>query len=252
MTKWGGRVATWIGHLRIAENLLDMIAGLDAESFAIGSVAPDSGIPDENWENFDPPPSVTHFKTSPHSKWAMADLDFFRGYLSPIENVIDDRKRFSFLLGYFFHLVTDNMWAERIGHPIQERFKVEFENDSKFIWQVKRDWYGLDFEHIRNNPKSIFWRVFLGAEFKNHYLDLMPREAVQQSLEYIKELYQRADDEIEEWYGKRPNKYLSESEMDQFIESATTFLYDVYEGLFVQKLKPAEATTVLDLALNSG
>jgi energy-converting hydrogenase Eha subunit F len=41
-------MATWIAHLRLAENLLEKIEGLDAAWFAIGSIAPDSGIPDEN------------------------------------------------------------------------------------------------------------------------------------------------------------------------------------------------------------
>jgi len=45
-------MASWIVHLRIAELLLGMIDGLDAPYFAIGNIAPDSGIPDENWENF--------------------------------------------------------------------------------------------------------------------------------------------------------------------------------------------------------
>ncbi len=53
-------MATWIVHLRIAENLLACIPALDAAQFAIGNVAPDSGIPDEKWEKFDPPPEVTH------------------------------------------------------------------------------------------------------------------------------------------------------------------------------------------------
>jgi hypothetical protein len=45
-------MATWIAHLRLAENLLETIDGLEAASFALGNIAPDSGIPDEKWENF--------------------------------------------------------------------------------------------------------------------------------------------------------------------------------------------------------
>ena len=48
-------MATWIVHLRIAEALLARRPELDAGQFAIGSVAPDSGLPDEKWENFTPP-----------------------------------------------------------------------------------------------------------------------------------------------------------------------------------------------------
>ena len=47
-------MASWIIHLRIAENLLGWIPNLNAEKFALGSVAPDPGIFDE----------ITHFDTA--------------------------------------------------------------------------------------------------------------------------------------------------------------------------------------------
>ena len=55
-------MASWITHLRVAENLLSQIEGLESSLFAIGNIAPDSGIPDEKWEKFNPPPEVTHFR----------------------------------------------------------------------------------------------------------------------------------------------------------------------------------------------
>ena len=124
-------MATWIAHLRIAENLLAEIPGLDAGSFATGSIAPDSGVPDEKWEKFTPPPEVSHFATRPFShqealeaaglSWRLADLAFYRQYLVPPP----EGKRFSFLLGYFFHLVTDNLWEVEIGQPSIRRFTSE-------------------------------------------------------------------------------------------------------------------------------
>ena len=94
-------MATWITHLRLAENLLTMIGGLDAHQFAIGNIAPDSGIPDEKWEKFDPPSQVTHFRISDHAHWPSADLEFYRRYLISLDQA-EDKARFSFLLGYFF------------------------------------------------------------------------------------------------------------------------------------------------------
>jgi hypothetical protein len=43
-------MASWIVHLRIAENLLAKFPELDERQFAIGNIAPDSGWPDEKWE----------------------------------------------------------------------------------------------------------------------------------------------------------------------------------------------------------
>jgi hypothetical protein len=230
-------MATWIVHLRLAEALLREIPNLDAGSFAIGNVAPDSGMPDENWENFQPPPEISHFQDPDREPWTIADLDFFRTYLSEESGARDDAKQFSFLLGYFFHLITDNLWADRIARPTMEKFKEEFDEEPKFIWEVKRDWYGLDLEYVRENPDSLFWHTFLPAEYTDDCLDFMPQEAVETRIQYIKDLYQRRDDEIEKYWGNRPDLYLSQEEMDTFIESSSEILFDIYEALFVRNMK---------------
>jgi hypothetical protein len=69
----GEIMASWIVHLRIADNLLNLIEGLEPVYFAIGNVATDSGIPDENWENFDPPAELLHFQKSNADLWHLAD-----------------------------------------------------------------------------------------------------------------------------------------------------------------------------------
>jgi hypothetical protein len=104
-------MATWIVHFRLAGNLLQMIDKLDESDFAIGNIAPDSGIPDENWENFNPSPEVLHFKSDVHVPFEFADLDFYHQYLLPMQKTAVDAKRFSFLLGFFFRLVVDNLWT---------------------------------------------------------------------------------------------------------------------------------------------
>lgn len=240
-------MATWIVHLHLAEILLARIPDLDEEAFALGNVAPDSGTPDGNWENFDPPPQVSHFQVPDQERWGIADIDFFQRYLSPNRQGEKNVKRFSFLLGYFFHLVTDNLWADRIGRPTMEKFKTDFDADPKFIWQVKRDWYGLDLAHVRQNPDSIFWQTFIPAEYKEDYLDFMPKEAIQQRIQHLKGLYQRTDDEFEEWYGRRPDKYLSEEEMDKFIELTTETLFEIYESLFIHSIDPMGLKSALEL-----
>ncbi len=155
-------MATWIAHLRIAENLLARLPGLDPGQFAIGNIAPDSGIPDEKWEKFDPPPAVTHFKRSTSVHKDIADLDFYRGYLADVSP--EDVGRFSFRLGYFFHLISDNLWTTAVGKPTSERYAEQFAADKSFIWEVKEDWYGLDHIYVREHPESLYWRVFLGAK----------------------------------------------------------------------------------------
>lgn len=38
-------MATWMAHLRIADDILDKMQGLEATEFVIGNIAPDSGVP---------------------------------------------------------------------------------------------------------------------------------------------------------------------------------------------------------------
>ncbi|NIM96424.1 MAG: hypothetical protein GTO18_22215 [Anaerolineales bacterium] len=240
-------MATWIVHLRLTENLLPLIHGLDASYFAIGSIAPDSGIPDENWENFTPPPEVSHFKASGGSARELADMDFYRRYLQSVDEVSNDPLRFSFLLGYFFHLVTDNEWSQKVGQPTQARFAEEFDADPEFIWEVKRDWYGLDFDYVRKHRDSIFWTVFLKTAYTHDYIDFLPQEAVQQRIAYIKELYQKTDEEIEEWYIDRPNLYLLQEDMDDFVSGTTDILYAIYQQLWEKGADHSDLTSALGL-----
>jgi len=73
---------------------------------------------------------------------------------------------------------------------------------------------------VRSRRDSIYWQVFLGCELRRTYLCYLPKEAVNQRVEYIQQLYQRTDDQIEEQYGRRPDKYLSESEMNRYLRPA--------------------------------
>ena len=231
-------------RLEITEKLLDHIPGLDAGQFAIGSIAPDSGIPDEKWEKFDPPPQVTHFKRSTSVHKDIADLDFYSSYLAGVPPT--DSLRYSFRLAYFFHLITDNLWTIAIGKPTQERFPDEFAADKNFIWEVKRDWYGLDLIYVRDHPDSLFWRVFLDAEPAAVDLDFLPLEAVNRQLSYIKEFYQRTDERVQAAY-QRPYVYLSKTEMDTFVDEAVVYLKRAYDRLNWVLSNHQDASSVLDV-----
>jgi hypothetical protein len=223
-------LATWIAHLRLAENLLERIPDLDAAQFAIGNVAPDSGIPDENWEKFDPPPEITHFKVLDGVLKDLADLEFFRRYL--VGNaLVDNPGQFSFRLGYFFHLVTDNLWTLLIGRPTHARYGEQFAANPKFIWEVKDDWYGLDFIYVRDHPEALFWRVFLSAQPDGFDLDFLPKHALEHQLNHIKTFYQRQDEEIQAAY-RRPYIYLSQAEVDDFVAEASDRIFRVYQTLW--------------------
>ncbi len=238
-------MASWIVHLRIAENLLEVIPQLEAASFSVGSIAPDSGIPDEKWEKFTPPTEVTHFGITDRTDIYCADLDFFREHLLPLRGK-SETTGFSFRLGYFFHLVTDNLWHQRISLPTKQKFLQEFAGNKDFIWEVKKDWYGLDFIYLRDHPNCLFWKVFLAAQPGTGGLDFLPLEGVRQRVEYIREYYQRNDEKVQNLYN-RPYQYLSREAMDTFVEATTSLLIRIYVQVWVQAVPVNGAASALDM-----
>ncbi len=237
-------MGTWLSHLRIAEILLAQIGGLDEEMVAIGSIGPDSGLPDEKWESFDPPKEVSHFHYL-DDRSDCADLDFYRRYLSGVSPA--EAPRFSFLLAYFFHLVTDNLWLEQIWRPHKARHAAWFKQDpTTFNQATKRDWYGLDFLYLRDHPGSFFHRVFLDAEYDQNYLDFMSPSAFAHQLGYIKTFYRRTDEAVQALY-TRPYDYLSRDQMDRFVAEASADLVAIYQQLFHDGLAVADRPTSLAL-----
>lgn len=231
-------MASWIVHLRIADKLLERIPGLDAAQFAIGSVAPDSGVPDEKWETFNPPGTITHYQTedSMEKVKVLEDLRFYRDHMQGKAFLSKDAGEFSFLLGYFFHLITDNLWSERIARPTKERYMKEFEENEGFIWEVKKDWYGLDFAYVRSHPESLFWGDFLNATYETPYLDYFPPEAIPEKLTYIKKFYQRTDPAVGEQLRLKNNIYLNEAEMALFVDGAYRDLFRIYQAIWERKV----------------
>jgi hypothetical protein len=232
-------------HLRLAELLLNEIDGLDAMNFAVGSIAPDSGIPDEKWEKFTPPPQVTHFLVAEEAGYRSADLDFYRQYLLGHSPADLGTPRYSFLLGYFFHLLTDNLHNEMIGTPTLQRWIGEFAADSAFIWEVKKDWYGQDFIFLRDHPDSLFWRLFLNCRTVEMDLDFLPAEAVRQRIEYIQQYYQRKDEEITALFA-RPFIYLPQEHADRFVEDTARRLSAIHQRL-AAGAQPGTLRSALDL-----
>ena len=241
-------MATWIVHLRLAENLLEMIEGLDASSFALGNIAPDSGIPDAKWENFTPPKKVSHFIVpTEDDAWRIVDLEFYRRYLEPTSRSTEGVKRGAFLLGYFFHLVTDNLWNCWIVRLAVERFKAEFEADRRFIWEVKRDWYGLDFVYLHKHPDSLFYEVFLGCEYDDEYgLDFMPAEGLRRQIAHIKAFYQDRE-KMDQALNERPDIYLTGPEMDRFVDDATRYLLQAHHLLREDRADTSGYATVMEM-----
>ncbi|HTX91175.1 MAG TPA: hypothetical protein VMC09_08160 [Anaerolineales bacterium] len=242
-------MASWIVHLRIAEELLDRIPGLDPEKFALGSVGPDSGKPDEKWENFTPSTRITHFQAEDSLHHDCADLEFFRRYLLPLRDGAE-AQYIPFRLGYFFHLVTDNLWGEKIGRPTQQRWSAEFAADRDFIWEVKKDWYGLDFIYVRDHPDCLYRRVFLGALPDCAGLEFLVPESLAWSVDHIQRYYQETGERVQQAC-QRPFIYLSRAEADRFVDESSARLFRIYQHLWINGASTGTLATALDLNIGT-
>ncbi len=219
-------MATWIAHLRIAENLLSEISDLDPGAFAFGNLAPDSGIPSADWTQFDPPKEVTHFLKKGAGESQLNDLNFYRGYLA--EQTFDPHaERFSFLLGYFFHLICDRLWGMQIAIPGKQAYAKLFAKRSKneAYDLLKHDWYGLDHRYVRDHPNSIFWRVLMRSPNPPQYLPFVSERALNHQLDYIRKFYSEPDPT---WVLDRPFPYLNEATMSRWIAGTSASLLKIY------------------------
>jgi len=95
-------LATWGLHIRIAEKVLFRNKDLDIESFLVGNIGPDCGVPNEDRSAFSPPTEISHWKTGINK--SINPDEFVCEHLKKIFN---DHKEKSFLLGYYSHLLTD-------------------------------------------------------------------------------------------------------------------------------------------------
>jgi len=245
-------MATWGSHFRIAENILKKYPALNRKFFAIGNIAPDCGLPNDDWSAFTPPKEISHFTVGDVSeflgmqkdKFVLSDIEFLSKYLMNFD-IISHQSDRSFLFGYFIHLITDNLWNYYIMKPLKENFLKELQNNANFIWEVKRDWYDIDKIYITENKDSLFWTDFLEAEYDEDFLDFFPREGVKRQLKFIKNFYQISDEEYQR-ISKKEFIYLDRKKMDNFIQNSTDVILDVLTMIFEKKFNFTEKISVLD------
>ena len=205
-------MASWMVHLRIADQLLDEISGLSPMEFIVGNIAPDSGVPNEDWSVFTPSTKVSHFKTGQHNK---AEPEAFaKKYFQPEMLGSYTQKQYSFYLGYLVHLMTDVAWSAKIVRPAKIAFAKEQAADpDKFIWKMKEDWYDLDFRYLRDHPDFRAFQVYKDAVgFSNVYMEEFSADAFDNRRQYITGFYMQEKDNLDREY-----PYLTQAQMDAFV-----------------------------------
>ena len=230
-------MATWISHLRIAERLLAEIPGLNEVAFAFGNLAPDSGKPNADWTQFDPPKTVTHFLDPGQGERHVRDLEFFNNYLKDLNQ--DDLPRYSFTLGYFFHLICDSLWSHWINVAVKRQYAALLAADrSKFWGLMKDDWYSLDQRYAQDHPQSLFWRAILPNPNPPRYLPFLSKEGLDHSLDYIRQFYSQPEPE---WLQARPYAYTNAGTLARYVADSVAVLLEIYANF--ERLPDLQNTT---------
>ncbi|WP_346938935.1 zinc dependent phospholipase C family protein [uncultured Clostridium sp.] len=213
-------MATWIAHLRIAENILRNVDDLDSAAFILGNVGPDSGVPNEDWSSFNPPKTITHWINEENNIDAEK---FFNKY---IKNNSMEYLKYSYVLGYYIHLLTDIEWSKFFDEKKKNAlYNKKLKEDASFIWTIKKDWYGLDFLYLQKNPNFIFHTIFKNIDQVPDYLDYFPKGALMKQVKYITEYYLGDNEETKDNF-----IYLNEEEMDKFIDETSKKIFSNLKG----------------------
>jgi hypothetical protein len=214
-------MASWMVHLRIADKLLETLPVESPIEFIVGNMAPDSGVPNEDWSVFSPPTKISHFKTGTEKAGPEA---FVEKYFRPEQRQGYNDSQYAFYLGYLTHLITDRLWSKQIARPSFRKF-IGGEppyHDPK-VWDIKEDWYNLDYKYLRDHPGFRAFRVYLGAVgFRNDFMEEFAVDAFDNRRAYITDFYLKGKENLDRVY-----PYLTEQEMDAFVDTAVGEISDI-------------------------
>lgn len=211
-------MASWIIHLRVADAVNRKLEIEPYDKFILGNIAPDSGVPYEDWSVFTPSAEVSHFRGMDADGIKTVDLEKYIGlYMTKEQMAGYNADEEAFHLGYLSHLLTDRLWADRIARRGKEQFEeLHRENRAEFWKKIKADWYDLDFLFLKANPEFEAFEIYkTGEDFENRYLPIFSNDAFITRREWIVNFYRDGVAKVAD----RP-MYISMRELDEFVEGA--------------------------------
>lgn len=213
-------MASWMVHLRVAQAVASQLPALYMREFIVGNIAPDSGVPNEDWSAFVPDTNISHFKSkNAKGELAVDPQRFVDKYLTPVQSAAYTPTQRAFYLGYWCHLLTDVLWVRDIvAASITADADAYHRDPSAAIWKWKKDWYDLDFLYLRDHPDFEAFAVYAQAtDIENVWMDEFSRDAFALRCAYITAFYRSED---EHGVLDRDYPYLTEARMDAFVQDA--------------------------------
>ena len=213
----------WVTHMMVADTILEEFPQLDRHGFYVGNIAPDCNIQNEDWTSFMPSRAVTHWMQG--ERKAVSDVDAFcEEYILKRKDSISPGEEYSFLLGYYAHLITDAMFQEDIRNSARvaaawERIKAnpellvvlrKYEEDNgepmAENWDnVKRllprddrmrELHSLEAEYLKEHPNCGYLTDIMSLKEFPDYIDYLPHGSIAYKIpylgSYIPEIYPEA------------------------------------------------------------
>lgn len=188
-------MATWVTHLMIADKVLQHFPELDKRGFCVGSIAPDCNVENEDWTAFTPSREVTHWMQGQRKKASDCDA-FYEAYIA--KRQIRSAEEYSFLLGYYAHLITDALFQKMVREEgrvkaawkrIKEQESLRehsagmeetWDNVKKLL--PKQLWighiYAFEAEYLSAHPDSGYLTEILPLKTFPDYIDYLPKGAI--------------------------------------------------------------------------
>lgn len=207
-------MASWVTHLIIADEILKRIPNLDRRGFCVGSIAPDCNVENEDWTEFIPPKSVTHWMAGPRKRLSDADR-FFEECIEKRRDEIGAGEGCAFLLGYYAHLLTDAAYElmthnedrvraawERIRQDeMLNRASVGMEENWDSIKhlitrrEIKRSIQWYEAEYLQAHPDSGYLTELLSLKEFPSYLDYLEPGCIVRKIGVMGRVPEKSGDE---------------------------------------------------------
>lgn len=190
-------MASWVTHLMIADRVMQHCPELDRRGFCVGNIAPDCNVENEDWTSFTPSREVTHWMS--RERKVASDCDSFcNEYILNSKNKIHSREQYSFLLGYYVHLITDAafQWYIRDDKRVKDTWNRIYANEDLRLSAIgyPNDWdsvkrlisknermheiYSMEAEYLRANPTSGYLTEILPLIEFPDYIDYLPHGCI--------------------------------------------------------------------------
>ena len=238
-------MSTWVTHLMIADRVLERVPELDRHNFCVGNIAPDCNVENDDWTRFTPSREVTHWMSNDR-KIATDSERFYTEYIEKRKQKIKTEQEYSFLLGYYAHLIVDAEFQRYVRDPnrVAAAWSLikEYPNLSKNAEGVAEDWdsvkrlinkaermkdiYTIESEYLDKYSKSGYITEIIGLKSFPDYIDYLPKGAIVRKISVMGYFPKKEE-------GKNPFVAMTREEYSTFLDNATTL---VINGIMRRKI----------------